>query len=166
MGGLVRDVLDGYEEHDILTFASAIGFQVLFAIIPLALFGLGLLGGLGLEEEWTRVWGPRVKDAVSEPAFQLIDDTARRVLGERQAFWMTAGAVIAVWEISGATRGIMDVFDRIYGAERRRSFVERLRVSMLLGLGVAALLLASVACAAVGDAALRALGVESPWILW
>ena len=40
----VRGVLRGYEEHDLLTFASAIAFQVLFAIIPLALVGLGLLG--------------------------------------------------------------------------------------------------------------------------
>ena len=163
---MIRDVLQGYEEHDVLTFASAIAFQVLFAIIPLALFGLGLLGGLGLEEEWTREWGPRVREAVSGAAFQVIDETARRVLGERQAFWMTAGAVIAVWQISGATRGIMDVFDRIYGSDRERPFVERLRVSMLLGLGVAALLLAAVACAALGDAALRAVGIESPWILW
>ena len=166
MGRLVRDVLRRYEEHDLLTFASAIAFQVLFAIIPLALLVLGLLGGVGLEEEWTREWGPRVRDSVSAPAFQLIDDTARRVLGERQAFWMTAGAVIAVWQISGATRAIMDVFDRIYGSGRRRSFGERLRVSILLGIGVAALLLAAVACATLGDAALRALGVESPWILW
>ena len=28
----------------------------------------------------------------------------------------TAGAVIAVWKVSAATRAIMDVFDRIYGA--------------------------------------------------
>jgi len=39
-------------------------------------------------------------------------------------FWMTIGGVIAIWKVSAATRAIMDVFDRIYGSDRRRSFVE------------------------------------------
>jgi membrane protein len=162
----VRLILRGWDEHDVLTFASALAFRVLFSIIPLGLLGLALLGGVGLDEEWTREWGPRVKETVSDPVFQVMDETARRVLGERQLFWMTAGVVIAVWEISGATRTIMDVLDRIYGSRRERSFTERVRVSLLLGLGVAALLLAAVGTVVLGDDLLRAAGLGSPALLW
>jgi membrane protein len=166
VGQAVRLVLRGYDEHDLLTFASALAFRVLFAMLPLALLGLGVLGGLGLDEEWTREWGPRVKDSMSEPAFAVIDDTTRRVLGDRQTFWMTAGAALAVWAIASAMRTIMDVLDRVYGGHRERSFLERMRVSLLLGLAVTALLLAAVGSATAGDAVLRAAGIENALILW
>jgi membrane protein len=162
----VRDVLRGYDDHDVLTFASALALRTLFAVIPLTLFGLGLLGGLGLDEQWTREWAGQVKDAVSPDVFRVIDDTVRRVLGERQTFWMTAGLVIAVWEMSSGMRAIMDVLDRIYGASRDRTTWERLRVSLLLGLGVGALLLAAVASAVLGDDLLDAAGLGSPLLTW
>ena len=135
-----------YDDHDILTFASAIAFRVLYSVIPLALFGLGLAGGLGFEEQWTGDLGPKVEEAVSPPLFQVIDEAARRALTDRQTFWMTAGLVLAVWTISGATRAMMDVLDRIYGVRRERGFGKRLAVSLALGLGVAVLLLAATAC--------------------
>ena len=166
LGEAVRGVLRGYEAHEVLTFASAIAFQVLFAMIPLALFGLGVLGSLGLQDQWTRDWGPQVRGSMSPAAFQVVDDTVRRVLGERQLFWTTAGAVIAVWKISAATRAIMDVFDRIYGARRGRSFAERMRVSLLLGIAVGVLLLAAAATVVLGDDALRAAGIDSAAIAW
>jgi membrane protein len=143
---LARSIIARYDEHDILTFASAIAYKVLFAIIPLLLFALGLAGGLGFEERWSRDWAPTVKDAVSPPVFQVVDDAARRALSGEQVFWMTAGLVIAVWAISGAARAIMDAFDRIYAVRRERSFRERMAVSLALGLAVAVLLLAAAVC--------------------
>jgi membrane protein len=162
----VRDVAAGMREHDLLVHASAIAFQVLFAIIPLALFGLGLLGLFGLEEQWTREWGPAVRDSMSPPAFQVVDETVRRALGQQQGFWITAGALLAIWRISAAMRTIMGAFDRIYESRRGRSLAERMRVSLLLGAAVTGLLLASAGCVVLGDEALRAAGISSGWILW
>ncbi len=162
----VGEVTRGYREHDLLTFAGAIAFQVLFAIIPLTLLGLGLLSGLGLDEQWTSVWAPAARDAMSPHAFALVDDTVRTVLEQQQLFWITAGMALAVWKISSTTRTIMDVFDRIYDSDCERTFAERMRVSLLLGAAVAVLLLAATACALLGDHALRALGIDSGAIAW
>jgi membrane protein len=162
----VRAVVDGMREHALLVFASAIAFQVLFALIPLVLFGLGLLGGLGLDDQWTNEWAPTVRDSMSKPAFQVVDDTVTRALGQQQVFWMTAGGALAIWRISSTTRTIMGAFDRIYDSRRERSFAEQMRVSILLGAAVAGLLLASAGCVVLGDEALRAAGIESGWILW
>jgi membrane protein len=141
----LKQLLDAYNRNDLLTFASAIAFKVLFALIPFALFGLALMSSLGLSEVWSEDLAPTIEDSVSPAAYELIDDSAKNVLESRQLFWLTAGALIAVWEISGATRAIMDVFDRIYGADRERSFGERYRVSIVLSLASAALILAAVA---------------------
>jgi uncharacterized BrkB/YihY/UPF0761 family membrane protein len=41
---LARALLDGFKRHDLLTYASAISFQILTAIIPFALFVLAAAG--------------------------------------------------------------------------------------------------------------------------
>jgi membrane protein len=155
---LVRSVIDRYDEHDTLTFAGAIAYKVLFAIVPLLLFGLGLAGSLGFGEHWSQDWAPKVKDAVSPPLFQVIDDAAQRALRGERGFWITAGLILAVWAISGAARGIMDALDRIYSVRRQRSFRERMAVSLALGLGVTVLLLAAAACVTLAPA--------PAWVRW
>jgi membrane protein len=162
----VHEVARCMRRNELLVYASAIAFQVLFALIPLVLFGLGLLGGLGLQEQWTREWAKTVRDSMSPAAFQIVDDTVRKALGQQQAFWMTAGALLSVWRISSTTRTIMGVLDRIYDSRRERSFAERMRVSLTLGAAVTALLLASAGCVVLGDEALRAIGITTGWVLW
>jgi membrane protein len=141
VGLLVR----AYDENDLLTFASAISFRVLFSIIPLALFALSLLGGFGLSEVWTRDIAPQVADSTSRAAFRVIDQTVREVLGQRQLFWVTFGAVIAVWGMSGAMRAVMDVLDRVYECRNERTFWARMRASVVLAIAVGVLLLSATA---------------------
>lgn len=142
---LVREVLAGYRRVDLLTYGSAIAFQVLFALIPLALFGLGLLGYLGLEGAYRDDVMPELKDATSPDVFRVIDRTVAKVLTAQSFFWITAGAVIAAWEMSGAMRAVMEVLDRIYGSARERGFRERYLVSGGLAVACGVLLLAAAA---------------------
>lgn len=160
------EVTRSFRERDLLTFSSAIAFQVLFAVIPLMLFGLGVLGGLGLDEQWTREWAPTAREAMSPPAFEVVDDTIRHVLGGQQAFWILAGAALAIWKVSATMRAIMDVFDRIYASRRERTFAERMRDSLVLGAAVAALLLTAAGCAVLGDEALRGVGISAGPLVW
>ena len=150
---LVRDVWRAYDSNDLLTFASAIAFQVLKALIPFALFAVGLLGAFGLTEVWQREIVPSLKDSVSPEAFKLINSTVLKVLGSKNLFWVTAGLVIAVWEMSSAMRGVMDAFDRVYRVRRERSAKERYVVSVVLAVVVGGLLLAATAVFMLGPLA-------------
>jgi membrane protein len=149
-----RDILRGFHENDLLTYASAISFQVFFALIPLALLGLGILGAFGLTDVWTSDVAPKLRDTASPAAFKVIDQTVRDVLGHKQLFWATAGALIAVWEVSGAMRATMQVLNRIYETQDRRTFWRRIVVSIWLSALVTALLLLAVASAKVVPALL------------
>src|SRR5262249_45773795 len=144
---VVRDVAeqvrDGFDRNDLLTCASAISFRLFFALIPLALFGLGLLGGSGLQGVWTDDLAPELRRAASPAAFQVVDDTVRNVLAHRQVFWITAGAVVATWEVSGAVRAVMGVLNRVYDADGDRTFVRRMLVSIGLAALVIVLLIAA-----------------------
>ncbi|MEA2295917.1 MAG: rane protein [Solirubrobacteraceae bacterium] len=150
---VARELLRAYARNELLTFASAIAFKVLFAFIPFALFAFGLLGTFGLTGVWQHDVAPQLKGSVSPPAFELIDNTVRRVLSSQQLFWVTVGLAIAVWEMSGATRCVMDVFDRIYESRRDRSFRERYTVSVAIAVAAGALLLAATAVFMLGPLA-------------
>jgi membrane protein len=151
----VRDIAQGFKDNDLLTYASAIAFQVFFALVPLTLVGLGLLGAFGLSDVWSNDVAPGVRDNVSPAAFQVINDTVTKILGARHLFWVTLGAVIAVWEISGAMRATMQVLNRVYGVSEERSFRKKLWESMALSTVVAALMLLAVAATKGGPALLQ-----------
>jgi membrane protein len=148
-----REILEGFKQNDLLTYASAISFQIVFALVPLALLALGLIGTLGLSSWWGTDAAHTVKENVSPPVYHVIDDTVRKILAHRQLFWVTLGAAIAVWEVSGAMRATMQVLNRVYGVEEKRSFRRKLWESIVLSTAVTFMLLLAAAVVKVGPGA-------------
>jgi membrane protein len=145
-----RALFGAFGEHDLLTYASAISFQAFFALIPLTLTALGLLGELSLDEVWKDDLARDLEPQVSRPVFEVIDETVRRVLESKQLFWATFGAVLTVWEVSGAMRAVMTVLDRIYRHRRERPRLHRYAVSAALSALVMVLMLAAAGAVFVG----------------
>ncbi len=158
-------LVHAFDEHDLLTYATAIAFNAIFAVIPLALSGLALLGVLGAESVWTEHLAPDLRGQVSPDVFHVIDSSVRNVFRARQGFWVTLGAALAVWEVSGAMRAVMTVLDRIYGVARKRGRVERYRVSLLLSLAVTVLLVAAAFVFELAPATGSALATIARWPL-
>jgi membrane protein len=159
---LVRRVITGMEEQDLLTHASAIAFQVLTSLLPLALLVLSIMGFLDLGEVWTRELAPQVKDQVSPQVFAVLDDVARRTLDSRQGWWLTAGVVFTLWQTSGAARAIMGALSRVYGRGEDRPFVRRYLTSFALGVAVAVCVLGALTVVRFGDSIL---GFDDPgWL--
>ena len=157
-----REILRGFKENDLLTYASAISFQVFFALVPLALLALGLIGTFGLSSWWSNDAAQTVRDNVSAPVYHVIDDTVRKILAHRQVFWVTLGAAIAVWEVSGAMRATMQVLNRVYGVEEGRSFRRKLGESIVLSTAVTMMLLLAAAVVKVGPGAAKDLFGDGP----
>jgi membrane protein len=146
----LRAFVDAYVANDLLTYASAISFQVLSSLVPLLLFTVGLLGFFSLEGVWRDELARDIQPRVSGPAFGLMDEVVNHVLDSRTVFWVTAGFVIALWEISGAMRAVMGAVNRVYGDETRRSWRRRMGVSTALGVAVGACMLAAPAVVLLG----------------
>lgn len=138
--GLGRDVLDAFEQNRILTYASAVSFQLLFALIPLLLAGVAVLGFLDLEEVWRDELAPRLEERVSSSVYEVVDRSIESVLGSQRGFWLTLGAGLALWELSGAVRAVMGALNDVYGVEEARPFLRRFGVSLLLAVALALLL--------------------------
>jgi membrane protein len=144
---LTKEMLDGFERNDLLTYASAISFQVLTAIVPFMLFGLGVLGFLKLGSVWRTDLAPDVRDSVSHASYVVINNTVNHVIEKKQLFWLTGGFVLALWQVSGAVRAVMGALDGIYDCRRHRPFKERYVLSAWLSVAVATCLVASFAVA-------------------
>lgn len=123
-------------DNDLMSYASAVSFQVAFAVLPLVMTGLALLAFLGLAEVWDADLAPRVQDAVQEDAFSVIDRTAEQILGEKRGTWLTFGVVFALWQISGAIRATMSPLNLVYGSEEERPWWQRFLVSLALALAI------------------------------
>jgi membrane protein len=154
---LTRDVVSGMEEHGLLTAASAIAFQVMTALIPIALLALSVMGFLQLGDVWTEDLAPQVKDRVSPEVFAVVDDVVRRTLGSKQGWWLTLGVVFTLWQASGVARAVMGALSDVYGDGDDRPFVRRYAISFGLGVAVAACVLGALVAVRFG-AALLGLG--------
>jgi membrane protein len=133
---LVRALLDGFKLHDLLTYASAISFQILTAIIPFLLFVLSIAGLLHLNGVWQDHLEPEIRANVSSAVFAVIKSGVDNVFAGRRALWATVGGALALWQVSGAVRAVMGALGRIYASPTERSFIRRHAISFVLSIEV------------------------------
>jgi membrane protein len=143
---LVRALLDGFKRHDLLTYSSAISFQILTAIIPFLLFVLAVAGLLHLNGVWRDHLEPEIQQNVSAAVFAVISDAVNKVFTGKQLLWATVGGGVALWQVSGAVRAVMGALARIYGARRERPFVRRYAISFVLSIEVGACFILAALC--------------------
>jgi len=149
-GARVRELVDAFEENDLLTFASATSFQIVTALVPTLMFAFGLLGFLSLDGVWRNELGPDIKPNVSHQAFAVIDDAVTKALTQQQLFWLTIGFAIALWQLSGAVRAVMGALNRVHRVEPQRSWKQRMLVSFALAVALGACWLLAIAAVLLG----------------
>jgi membrane protein len=130
---LVRDIADAFVEHNLLTYAAAIAFQGLIALVPLTLLSLGLLGATGHQDVWRHHAAPVIKGRVTHPVYHAIDYTVRRILDHGTAGVIVVGAVLSVWYLTAAMRAVIEALDKIHDVKDKRAWSERIVTAVLLG---------------------------------
>jgi membrane protein len=123
---VVRD----FTKYDLLTYSSAIAFQVLYAVVPLVMLGLAGIGLVGEQSLWTKEIAPALRRRLSPEAFTIADRTARHAMGGGRAAWATIGLGITLYGVAAALRAMMTPLNRVYGARETRSWGRRLLVSL------------------------------------
>jgi membrane protein len=155
-----RELVERFGERDLLTYSSAIAFQVLFSLVPLALAGMAVLAFLGFEETWSDRIAPEVEEALPGDAYSVVERTVENVLGEGRVTWLTIGLAFTVWQISGAVRAASGALNEIYDVDEARSTVRRAVVSVALALAIIPLVVLAVLFIGLGDRLLGEVGIE------
>ncbi|MBA3420619.1 MAG: YihY/virulence factor BrkB family protein [Thermoleophilaceae bacterium] len=154
-----RDVAADFQQLELFTYANAVAFCVLFALVPFALFVVALLGFLDLTVLWTRDVAPGVAAIVGPSVFGVLDETVGQILATRQGYWLTAGLALTIWELSNAVFAVGGALNRIYRMSEERPLWRQLGESIVLGIAAGTCLLGTLAVAQVVPALVeRALG--------
>src|SRR6266536_300818 len=93
-----------FAKHNLLTWASAIAFQVL---IPLTVLVLGVLGALDERSVWSNQIAPGIHRRLPKPTWDAVNYAAERILAHATVGLLVFGAALTIWEISGSVRAIM-----------------------------------------------------------
>src|SRR5947209_11321745 len=131
-----REIADAFAEHNLLTYAAAIAFQSLVALIPLTLFGLAVLGATGRADVWSTHVAPKIQGRVTPAVFQAVDTTAKKVLHHGTAGLIAFAVLLAAWYLAAAVRAVMEALNQIHDVKDDRPWW--VRAGIALGLGLAA----------------------------
>jgi membrane protein len=133
-----------FSSHKILTYASAIAFRALVALIPLTLLGFGLLGRFGLEDVWRRTLAPQVQANVTQPVFGAIDFSVEKIFSDASLGLIVFAAVLAILDVSSSVRACMGGMNAIYETDEKRSAPRRFMLSIALGTAIAVALIGAM----------------------
>jgi len=157
-----------FRKHEVLTYASAVAFQLLIALVALVLFGLALLGTLGLETVWIEQLAPFAQEKVTNVTYVAINATVERIFAHETLFLFGFALALAVWEVSGAVRAAMVALNRIYESKETRPFWRRFVVSLGLAVSTIVCLVCAALLVTLGrhtDSVPGPIAVGGSWIL-
>ena len=146
---LARLVAGAFREHNLLTYASAISFRGLVALIPLALLGLALLGALGLEDVWFDTLAPKIEGRVSAPVFGGIDYSVRQIFTSDKGGLIAFASALLLWDMTWAVGAVMSALNQIHDVEEKRQWRQMLVTRIALALSVALCLIGAALVLAI-----------------
>jgi membrane protein len=109
---------ESFAEHNLLTWASAIAFQVLVALVPLTLLLFGVLGALDESTVWKKQISPGIKTRLPKPTFDAVNYAVEKILTHASLGLLLFAAVVTIWEVSGSVRAIGGALNEIYDTKR------------------------------------------------
>jgi membrane protein len=137
---IVRLWVDLFDDHNLLTYASAIALRTFIAAVACSLFALGILGAAHEDQLWQKTIGPAIEPKVLPKVFAGIDQTVHLVLSSSTAGLLALASALAVWEVSGIIRASIGALDAIYETQEPRPWWIRFPLSF----GLAVIFLAAV----------------------
>jgi membrane protein len=132
---VTADVRDAFVEHNLLTYAAAIAFQMIVALLPLAFLGLALLGVFGLGHLWEDTLLPTLRGRVTPEVYRAVDSTGRKIVSTDTAATIVVAGILSVWYLTAAVRTVMEALNRIHDVVDEREWWRR--GVLAVGLGTA-----------------------------
>jgi membrane protein len=141
---LVRLWVDLFDEHELLTSATAIALRAVIAMVALALLAIALLGETGNRDVWKKQISPQIQPKVLPDVYRGIEATVDKIFSSSSVALIVFATLLAIWQVSGAVRACMSALSKIYGTKDERPFYVRFPLSI----GIAIVVLAALVGAA------------------
>lgn len=128
-------------DEDIFSSAAQVGFYFMFALFPLLLFLVSLMG-LVLESarDMQQELFLYLRQIMPGSALELVQKTLEEVVNGSSGGKLTLGFVIALWSASAGIDSIRIALNAVYKLKETRPWWKRKLASLLLTLGIALLI--------------------------
>jgi membrane protein len=147
---LARQIAARFGEHRLWTYASAISFRAIVAVVPLTLLGLGLLSALGLEDVWTDSAAPAIRAHVTPPVFAGIEFSVDEILSSSPAALIAVAAALLLWDMAWAVTTTMEALNAIHDVDEPRPWWRRYLVALVLASAVIVCIVGAVLVVILG----------------
>ncbi len=157
----VRSLARRMIRDDAVTYAAALAYNFLFALVPLLLFLSALLAFLHLSPDaGALVKGP-LSQVLPHPLLAFIVHVWQQLAVRKHPALLSVGALGFVWGMSGAFRQLIDAINHAYELPlpRRRAWWKTYVLAALAGLSVGLGFAAVIVLVVFGTAGLR-------FVLW
>ncbi|MFY9689485.1 MAG: YihY/virulence factor BrkB family protein [Candidatus Acidiferrales bacterium] len=158
---LARRVLRAIAVHNFFGRASELAFDFLFALFPLLLFMLTLIGLFtSRSNELQGDLLAYFADFLPPTAFALLNKTTMELAANASNGKLTAGILLALWFASGGVSSMISALNLAYGAREARSWLRVRAISVVLTLLISVLVLVALLLVLVSGHAVDWLGAE------
>ncbi|MFL6468585.1 MAG: YihY/virulence factor BrkB family protein [Pyrinomonadaceae bacterium] len=154
-------------DDDILGNAAQVAFYFSFALFPLLLFLMSLIGIIisnktELQDQLFTILG----EVMPKSAFDLVQKTLTEVTSNATGGKLTIGVLITLWSASAGIDNMRGTLNEVYNLKETRSWWKAKLTSLLLTLGVGVLVLITLGFIVYGSQFLDAiLPIDSQYVL-
>jgi membrane protein len=135
----LKSAVKEFSADDMMTYASAVSYQVFFSLFPFIIFLLALLGFLDLQPVFDFLLD-QARALIPRNAFSMVEGIIGQIQSQAGGGLMSFGAILALWSASSAVRMTMHALNVAYDVEDRPAW-KKIPLSILYALLLAALLI-------------------------
>lgn len=139
-----KRLVEEVSEDDCAGQAAQLAYYFLFALFPLLLFLVTLLGYLPVPDLFDRMIEAAAR-VLPPQALSLVRDTIGNITSQRRGGLLSIGALVALWSASAGFRAIMSSLNRAYDVEEARPWWKYYGVSILATVGFSVLAIVAFA---------------------
>jgi len=139
-------------DDNILGNAAQVAFYFSFAIFPLLLFLMSVLGViLNDMADMQKNLFQMLADIMPRSAFELVKNTLDEVTANASGGKITFGIATTLWAASAGVDNVRSTLNHVYNLKETRSWIHAKLTSLLLTLAIGALILATAAVVVYGS---------------
>jgi membrane protein len=136
----LRTWTDAFHEHRLLVYATAMSMRAFIGSISLAFLWIALLGATGHQDVWTKHIAPAIEPKLTHPTYDALNAAVEKIFTSNSTGLIAFAAAYAIWQVSGATRAVMDALNSIIECDDKRSTLDRFVLSVALAIAVIVLI--------------------------
>jgi membrane protein len=144
---LKRSVTD-FMEDDMMTYAAALAYYILFALFPFIVFLIALLGFLNVPQffDWLKAQAGTV---LPQQAMDQVNQVIAQIQQPRGGL-LSFGIIVALWSASAGIRSVMNALNVAYDVEEGRPAWKLYPLSILYTIGLALMVILGVGLMVLG----------------